>query len=136
MKIPRAPGRRRGIELLPLIDLIFLLLAAFIYATQSMTVHRALPVELPGAAGARLERREHLTVTVTRGGDIYLQGESVTAAELTGRVRRLLAAEPDRKISLDADRAVEYGRAVRALDALRAAGARRVRLSTGRPAPE
>lgn len=134
MKIARAAARRRGIELLPLIDLIFLLLAAFIYATQSMTVHRALPVELPGAATGRVERREYVTVTVTRAGAIYLRGESVSEEELTARVRALLAADPGAGISLDADRRADYGRAIRALDALRAAGARGVRLSVRPPA--
>jgi biopolymer transport protein ExbD len=118
---------------LPLIDLIFLLLAAFIYATQSMTVHRALPVDLPGAPGARIESREHVTVTVTRGGAIYLQGRDVTPEELRRDVRALLAADPQLRISLDADRRAEYGMAVQALDALRAAGATNVRLSVRKP---
>ncbi len=134
MKIARDAARRRGIELLPLIDLIFLLLAAFIYAAQSMTVHRALPVELPGATTGRVEHREYVTVTVTRGGAIYLRGESVSVEELTARVRALLASDPAARISLDADRKADYGRAIRALDALRAAGAKGVRLSVKRPA--
>ncbi len=133
MRVSRAPARRRGIELLPLIDLIFLLLAAFIYATQSMTVHRALPVELPGASAGQLERSEHVTVTVTSGGAIYLQGRDLSPAELTVEVRRLLAADPRLRISLDADRKAEYEMAVRALDALRAAGAKNVRLSVRKP---
>ncbi len=136
MKIARDAVRRRGLDLLPLIDLIFLLLAAFIYAAQSMTVHRALPVELPGARTGGVEHREYVTVTVTRGGAIYLRGESVSAEGLTTRVRALLASDPAARISLDADRGADYGRAIRALDALRAAGARGVRLSVKRPAGE
>ena len=106
MKIARAAARRRGIELLPLIDLIFLLLAAFIYATQSMTVHRALPVELPGAATGRVERREYVTVTVTRAGAIWsmVVGFVVTAfwlllvkaqeASAIGLVQKLTGGKP------------------------------------------
>jgi biopolymer transport protein ExbD len=133
LNLPRPAARPRGIQLLPLIDLIFLLLAAFIYATQSMTVHRALPVELPGASSSRVEQGEHVTVTVTSGGAIYLQGRDVTPRELTSRVRDLLASDPELRISLDADRRAEYGTAVRALDALRAAGAKGVRLSVRKP---
>ena len=92
MRLPHSPRRRGRVELVPLIDLIFLLLAAFVYATQFMAVRRALPVELPGAARGEVQRRERLTVTVTSGGAIYLEGEPVGAGELTTRVRRRLAA--------------------------------------------
>ena len=47
------PERRKGrIEMIPLIDIVFLLLVVFIYAMLSMAVHRGLPVVLPSSAAA------------------------------------------------------------------------------------
>jgi biopolymer transport protein ExbD len=129
VKLARPAARARGVEVLPLIDLIFLLLAAFVYATQALSEHRALPLELPAAASGRTERGRHLAVTVTRGGTVYLQGEEVSMEQLGAEVRARLAAEPELRFTLDADRRADYGQAVRVLDALHAAGARSVRLS-------
>jgi biopolymer transport protein ExbD len=133
VKIPRAAARTARIEIVPLIDLMFLLMVSFVYAAASMTVHRALPVELPAAAAGTPDQRDHLAVTVDRSGAIFLEGRAVSAEELLGAVRARVAAEPDLKVSLDADRAAAYGEAVRVLDLLRRAGAERVRLSVAEP---
>ena len=44
MKVPHRTPRRARIEMLPLIDILFLLLVFFIYAMLSMALHRGLPV--------------------------------------------------------------------------------------------
>ena len=53
MKIAVPARRKSRIEMIPLIDIVFLLLASLIYATLSMTVHRGLPV------GERRRAGEH-----------------------------------------------------------------------------
>ena len=133
MKIPRAVARPARIEIVPLIDLMFLLMVSFVYAAMTMTVHRALPVDLPAAAAGAVERQDHLAVTVDRAGGVFLEGRPVSAEELAVEVRARLAAKPDLRISLDADRAAAYGEAVRVLDVLKRAGAERVRLSVREP---
>ena len=133
MKIPRATARPARIEIVPLIDLMFLLMVSFVYAAMTMTVHRALPVDLPAAAAGAVERQDHLAVTVDRAGGVFLEGRPVTPEELAVEVRQRLAAKPDLRVSLDADRAAAYGEAVRVLDVLKRAGAERVRLSVREP---
>jgi len=135
VRLARPAARPRGVEVVPLIDLIFLLLASFVYATQSLSEHRALPVDLPAASGARVDAAGHLAVTLTSGGLVYLQGEALSLEQLGARVRARLAAEPELRFTLDADRRADYGQAVKVLDVLHGAGARKVRLSV-RPAPE
>ncbi|MBW2339659.1 MAG: biopolymer transporter ExbD, partial [Deltaproteobacteria bacterium] len=56
MKVNLGPRRRARIEILPLIDIVFLLLVFFIYAMLSMAVHRGVPVILPTSSSARIER--------------------------------------------------------------------------------
>ena len=49
MKIMLRNKKRARIEMLPMIDIVFLLLVFFIYAMLSMAVHRGLPVNLPAS---------------------------------------------------------------------------------------
>ena len=61
------PGRRKSrIEMIPLIDIVFLLLVVFIYAMLSMAVHRGLPVALPASSAAEIEKSLVLSVTIQR----------------------------------------------------------------------
>ncbi|MFN2368934.1 MAG: ExbD/TolR family protein [Desulfurivibrionaceae bacterium] len=64
MKINLPRKRKARIEMLPLIDIVFLLLVFFIYAMLSMAVHRGLAVDLPVSAAAAPEKELILSVTV------------------------------------------------------------------------
>jgi len=55
MKVSRRYTTKARIEMIPLIDVIFLLLVTFIFFTISMTIHRGLPVQLPSASSAMVE---------------------------------------------------------------------------------
>ena len=56
MKVNLRAQRRARIEILPLIDIVFLLLVFFIYAMLSMAVHRGVPVNLPTSSSADREK--------------------------------------------------------------------------------
>ncbi|MDX1764995.1 MAG: biopolymer transporter ExbD [bacterium] len=64
MKVPMPPRKKARIEMLPLIDIVFLLLVFFIYAMLSMAVHRGLRVELPQSTSAEIDQRTILSVIV------------------------------------------------------------------------
>ena len=57
MKINRFQCRKARIEMVPLVDMFFLVLVFFIYAMLSMAVHRALPVQLPASSSAELNQK-------------------------------------------------------------------------------
>ena len=79
MKIAVPARRKSRIEMIPLIDIVFLLLASLIYATLSMAVHRGLAVALPASAAAEIEKKLVLSVTMQRDGSVYLDKEPVRA---------------------------------------------------------
>ena len=90
------PERRKGrIEMIPLIDIVFLLLVVFIYAMLSMAVHRGLPVALPASAAAEVEKNLVLAVTVEREGTIYLDKVPVPLEELTQALTLKAEGETD-----------------------------------------
>ena len=80
MKVPNVylGIKKPRIEMLPLIDIVFLLLIFFIYAMLSMAVHRSLPVSLPVSSSAAVNTEQNLTVTVRQNGEIYLDKRKVT----------------------------------------------------------
>ncbi|MCA1809797.1 MAG: ExbD/TolR family protein, partial [Kiritimatiellia bacterium] len=55
--------RKARVEMLPLIDVVFLLLVFFIYAMLSMVLHRGIKVALPEVGQADVNRRDYLAVT-------------------------------------------------------------------------
>lgn len=68
---PRSNKRAR-IEIIPLIDIIFFLLATFVMVSLSMVKNRAIPVHLPVAAsGSAQDRSEFAAITITANGDVF-----------------------------------------------------------------
>lgn len=127
MKIERIGMKKPRIEMLPLIDTVFLLLVFFIYGMLSMAVHRGLPVDLPCSATASRGKLQQLEVTVTAGGVVQVGRETVPLARLTV-VLRQKAAGPETGVRLYADRALSYQRLFAVLDRIREAGLDRISL--------
>lgn len=68
MKIKRKAGRQARVEMLPLIDIVFLLLIFFIYAMLSMAAHRGLDLDLPESSTAQPTKEELLSISVKKHG--------------------------------------------------------------------
>ena len=128
MKVNPHTDRKARIEMLPLIDIVFLLLVFFIYAMLSMAVHRGLPVMLPKSTTAKIDRQLLLSVTVKSNGLIYLDQEQVPLESLTGALRKKAEENPDQGILLFADRDLSYQKLFRVLDEIRKAGLHRISL--------
>jgi biopolymer transport protein ExbD len=123
------PARRKSrIEMIPLMDVIFLLLAAFIYATLSMAVHRGLPVALPASAAAEIEKNLVLSVTMQRDGSVYLDKEPIRLDDLTQALISSAEGQDNPGVLLFADKDVSYQALFRVLDLIRAAGLHRISL--------
>jgi biopolymer transport protein ExbD len=127
---PRANKRAR-IEIIPLIDIIFFLLATFIMVSLSMVKNRGIPVNLPvSATSVPQERKDFVSVTVTERGEIFWNKESTTLGELPARLQKLKTMMPDPKIFLNGDAKAELGNAVAVLDEIRLAGISKVAIET------
>ena len=57
-------AKKARVEMLPLIDVVFLLLVFFIYAMVSMVVHRGIQIDLPSAGTATLESEDYISITI------------------------------------------------------------------------
>ncbi len=128
MKVETSFRRRPRIEMLALIDIVFLVLVVFIYAMYSMAIHRGLPVVLPESTAVEIEREKVLAVTVRADGDIFVDQDRVSLDGLT----QTLVAKPDdekeRGVLVFADETVSYQMLFQILDRVRRAGIDQVSL--------
>ena len=132
MNLPRASVRKVRIEMVPLIDSFFLLLAFFISSVLSMSVVGALPIELPRVAGTiRLEPSDWLIITVARDGQLQVDGQSINFDDMTTRLK-VDPRAPTLRVAVRADRLVPAGRLLEVLGAVRGAGVHHVGLVTNR----
>ncbi|MBU0732695.1 MAG: biopolymer transporter ExbD [Proteobacteria bacterium] len=128
MKVSLEKGRKARIEMLPLIDIVFLLLVFFIYAMLSMAVHRALPVTLPTSTTAKIDKHSVLSVTVKSDGSIYLDKEPVPVQRLAAVLRAKAKGSEETGVLLFADRSLPYQDLFEVLDQIRMAGLERISL--------
>ena len=112
--------QRARVEMIPLMDVVFLLLVFFIYAMFNMTVHRGLKVDLPRAAGAR-EIGQTLIVTIRADNQLMLGDREGTLDDIVlGAVQGWRAAHTP--VLISADRKAALGTGIELLAKLRRAG--------------
>jgi len=132
MKITRKERHRARIEMIPLIDVVFLLLVAFIFFAMSMTVQRGIPVDLPASSAARVEGGDLSEISVERGGATFLDGEKVDMQILRVRLALLHRKSPETQVVVSGDREAPYESIVSVIDAVKDAGISRLSLRTKR----
>jgi biopolymer transport protein ExbD len=128
MKVHLQGTKRARIEMLPLIDIVFLLLVFFIYAMLSMAVHRGLPVVLPSSTTAEINNHLILSVTVQADGSIYLDQERISLRALRESLMEKASGEKEAGVLLFADKNLPYKRLFRVMDEIRLAGLSRISL--------
>ena len=128
MKVNLETGRKVRIEMLPLIDIVFLLLVVFIYAMLSMAVHRGLPVLLPTSSSVQIDKSLVLSVTVKTDGMIYVDKEQIPIKDLAAALKRKTETGTEPGVLLFADRSLPYQNLYRVLDQIRMAGIHRISL--------
>lgn len=116
-----APGKPR-IEMLPLIDIVFLLLVVFIYSMLSMSVHRGLSVNLPESSVADIEKQTPVSVTVKGENELYVDDVQVSLAELSQWLASASTDQTTPGVLLFAEESVSYQTLFTVLDQITLAG--------------
>ena len=126
------PKRRPRIEIIPLIDIVFFLLATFVMLSLSMVKNLGVDVNLPSAttSSKQVKNSQYTAITVTDKGEIYFNKEKISAAELPARLGQLKKMNNDPTIVLNGDEKASYGRAIFVLDEARRIGIKKVALET------
>ena len=114
------------IELIALIDIIFLLLVFFIYSMLSMAVYRGIPVTLPNAESVENAKEQAVFITVDKNGNVFVDKELTDRDELLGRLKMEQKAYPQKTAIISGDGDSPYGVFVDVLDKVRLAGFKKV----------
>lgn len=130
MKIPPTYGRRRArIEIIPLIDIVFFLLATFIMVSLSMVQNKGVSVNLPTATTGTVQKVEQtVLITVKANGELYVDKVKVGFSELGSALATVKGDEIS--VIINGDEAASFGQAVRVLDEVRRLGIQKVAIRT------
>jgi len=128
MKVNLHTNKKVRIEMLPLIDIVFLLLVFFIYAMLSMAVHRGLPVLLPTSVSAKIDKELIVSVTVKSNGTVYVDKEQIDLDDLASFLETKTISDKEVGILLFADRSLSYQNLFQVLDQIKIAGIHRISL--------
>ena len=118
--IPHKKGR---IEIIPLIDIMFFLLASFMMVSLSQVHVKGVKLNLPtGLMGQTQSRREYVALSVDKDGEIYYDKQKVDPNEVYQRLLNVHRIAPNAKIFIRGDRDTYHGDILRLIEQVRAAG--------------
>ncbi len=120
------------IEIIPLIDVIFFLLATFVLFTLSLNTIQSVPVDLPAATTAAPADPDAQTVVlqISDAGTAYWNKELVGFDEIAPRLADYKSTHSAVRVLITGDDKAKYGAAVKALDEVRKAGITQVSIET------
>jgi biopolymer transport protein ExbD len=123
MKLRRSRQFRKGrIEIIPMIDVMFFLLATFMLSSLSMQNLDSLQVNLPQGQAEKLSTKTPVTLTLTNDSQIFINRIPVTLETLAETLKPLLQ-DSEHKLIVSADNDAPQGIVVQAMLRARAAGA-------------
>ena len=133
MRLPEDTDiQRPSVNILPMIDVIFAILAFFILSTLYLTRAEGLPVNLPQAVTSTPRSQTDITLSIAANGDLFIDERFVTLAELSRSVS-VLASDSPVVVTIRADEATAHGDVVAAMDALRQVEGVRLAIATTQP---
>jgi len=128
MKLPSPVQRRHSrIEIIPLIDIMFFLLASFMMVSLQLDQTQNIKVSLPNASMARADfKPDMINVAVDKAGHVWLQKTNVTLAQLDAAISNRFRLDTNLPVYISADTATLHGDMCDVLEAVRHAGVQKV----------
>jgi biopolymer transport protein ExbD len=118
-----------GVNLTPLIDIVFILLIFFI-VTSSFVKESGIDVNRPSALTT--VRKERGNIIISKDGGIWLDNRQVDRRAVRAHVERLQAENPEASVVIVADRDSRTGLMVEVMDQVRLAGVTRIAIAASR----
>jgi len=118
--------KRARIEIIPLIDVIFFLLATFVLFTLSLTKSNGQPVRQPDSATGEPRDPTGHTITIQPEGNLAWDKDPVSADEFLRRIQEYHLQEPDGRILINGDQTSHFSGVIYVMDQARLAGFRKV----------
>lgn len=131
----RTPAENEArIEIIPLIDIMFFLLAAFMLVSLSMVNMRAVKVDLPTATASTPEtKRDFVNISVDKSGMAYLDAKPVGNNELAAALASMRATNNSLRVFVSGDREARHGSVIQVLDVVRSSGIEKIAFEIREP---
>lgn len=119
--------KKTRLEIIPLIDVMFFLLASFMMVSLTMTKQQTIKVNLPMASATQPDfKPDMINIGVNEAGDVFLNMERVSLPDLDKRLGERRAADPNTPVYVSGDANTRHADMIKALDAVRRAGFNKV----------
>ena len=117
------PKHKARIEIIPLIDIMFFLLASFMMVSLSQVHMKGIKVNLPtGQSGETQSKKDYISVSVNSNGIPFFDKEEMNYDTLTARLKKVHDENPEAKVFLRGDADTVHFNVIRVLDILRSVG--------------
>lgn len=126
MHVKKTVRKKARIEIIPLIDVIMFLMAAFVLVMLTMNKNKHIRVELPVPAPPDLLKKEEpvkpVTISIDTAGDYFWDKQRVSIDDLIVRLKSHKVSSADPKVVIEGEVGAQFGKAVVVIDEARAAG--------------
>jgi biopolymer transport protein ExbD len=128
MKLPSPVQRRHSrIEIIPLIDIMFFLLASFMMVSLQLDRTQNIKVTPPNASMARADfRPDMVNIAVDKDGRVWLSKTNLTLAQLDAALSNRFRLDTNLPVYISGDTATRHGEMCDVLEAVRRAGGQKV----------
>ena len=117
------------IDILPMIDIIFSILAFLIVSSIYLTRVDTVAVELPKASNSIKQSKKFVNISIDKSGNLFINKKSVQLQDLKVNVVSL-ANESKNLVVLNADKNISHGYVISVLDVLRSIDGLKLGIST------
>ena len=134
IRIQLRSRKKVRIEIIPLIDVIFFLLATFVLFTLSLNRIQSVPVDLPVASSepltTRIDPKDLLTIQISDQGNVYWNRELIDIDEVPARLEQYKKQAQLPRVLVAGDDKAKWGVTVQVLDEVRKAQIEKVSMET------
>ena len=117
------PKHHARIEIIPLIDIMFFLLASFMMVSLSQVTLKGMKVNLPtGASGKVQNKKDYVSLSVDKDGYYYFDKQRIALEEILPKLQQTYKTNPEAKIFIRGDAEAVHGNVTRMLDQIRSSG--------------
>ena len=128
------PHKKARIEIIPLIDIMFFLLASFMMVSLQMDQTQNIPVNLPEATQAPHDfKPDMLNIAVDKAGGVWVEKKQISLPELGLVVSNRFRSDTNLPVYIGGDRDTLHGAMADVLETVRRAGVQRVAFTVTGP---
>ena len=107
------------INILPMIDIIFVILSFFIVSSLYLVKLEIIPVNLPNSETSNQEKDPVIVVTLNMENKVFINEKMIDITLLENDLRSRVINSNNKKVVLRADKRLNYGNVISILDILR-----------------